>query len=65
MADFESGRVIDMIPSREREDVSAWLRGFPNITVVSRDGSINYAAAISEAHPDAIQVSDRFHKNPQ
>jgi DNA-binding NarL/FixJ family response regulator len=61
MADFESGKVIDMIPSREPEDVSAWLRGFPNITVVSRDGSINYAAAISEAHPDAMQVSDRFH----
>jgi transposase/predicted transcriptional regulator len=61
MADLESGRIIDLIASREPEAVSAWLRGFSNITVASRDGSVNYAAAISEAHPDAIQVSDRFH----
>jgi DNA-binding NarL/FixJ family response regulator len=61
MVDLESGKIIDMIPSREPEEVSTWLRGFSNITVVSRDGSANYAAAVSEAHPDAVQVSDRFH----
>jgi transposase len=26
-----------------------------------RDGSTSYAAAITQAHPDAIQVNDRFH----
>ena len=28
---------------------------------MSRDGSLQYAAAITQAHPNAIQVSDRFH----
>ncbi|CAK9330557.1 transposase [Thermoanaerobacter kivui] len=28
---------------------------------VSRDGSMSYRNAIKEAHPDTIQVSDRFH----
>jgi transposase len=61
MVDLESGKIIDMIASREPGDVSAWLRSFPNIGVVSRDGSTNYAAAVAEAHPEALQVSDRFH----
>jgi len=50
-----------MLESREQTDVAIWLSKFPNIRVVSRDGSSQYAAAISQAHPNAIQVSDRFH----
>jgi hypothetical protein len=61
MVDLGSGKIIDMIASREPEDVGVWLRGFPHISVVSRDGSVNYAAAIRKAHPKAMQVSDRFH----
>ncbi|WP_157047688.1 transposase [Cellulosilyticum ruminicola] len=29
--------------------------------VVSRDGAITYKKAITLAHPQAIQMSDRFH----
>jgi hypothetical protein len=61
MVDAETGRITDMLESRESADVSAWLGTFPNIQVVSRDGSTMYAAAIKAAHPDAMQVSDRFH----
>jgi len=61
MIDIESRRIIDMIPSRDAEEVKAWLEAFPNITVVSRDGSNTYRNAISEALPGAVQVSDRFH----
>ena len=50
-----------MIYSRESAEVAKWLKTYPNISVVSRDGSPMYANAISTAHPDAIQVSDRFH----
>jgi len=32
-----------------------------NFCPVTTDGSISYASAIREAHPHAIQVSDRFH----
>ena len=50
-----------MIYSRESAEVADWLKTYPNISVVSRDGSTMYAKAISTAHPNAIQVSDRFH----
>lgn len=50
-----------MIYSRESAEVAEWLRTYPNIRIVSRDGSMMYASAISAAHPEAIQVSDRFH----
>ena len=61
MVDIETHRVIDLLNSRELIDVSEWLKSFPNIKIVSRDGSITYNNAISLAHPGAIQISDRFH----
>ena len=61
MVDIDEHRIIDMIESREQDDVRRWLSVYPNLRVVSRDGSTTYAAAIAEAHPGAIQVSDRFH----
>ena len=59
--DLENSKVIDMIPSRNLTEVTEWLKEFPDIELVSRDGSLTYASAISEALPEAIQVSDRFH----
>lgn len=50
-----------MIESRNKDDVVDWLKSFPNLTIVSRDGSLIYRDAIEIAHPTAIQVSDRFH----
>jgi len=61
MVDLKSHKLIDMIESREADDVAAWLREYPNIEAVSRDGSRAYANAIIEAHPGAVQISDRFH----
>lgn len=61
MVDIDTHRVVDLLDSREKKDVSEWLKQYPNISVVSRDGSRTYSAAIAEAHPHAIQISDRFH----
>ena len=61
MVDVETRKIVDMIESRETEDVSKWLAEYPNIRLVSRDGSQQYATAITNAHPNATQVSDRFH----
>lgn len=61
MIDIETHRVIDLIPSRDCEEVAKWLKSYPNLQVVSRDGSITYKKAITLSHPKAIQVSDRFH----
>ena len=61
LIDSKSHRVIDLIPSRERKEVAEKLAEYPNLKVVSRDGSPTYAAAISSANPEILQVSDRFH----
>ena len=61
MVDAETGRIVDRLESRESTDVSKWLATYPNLKVVTRDGSQMYAKAIRTAHPDALQVSDRFH----
>lgn len=64
MVDFYSHRIIDLIDlidSRNRLEVSEWLKSYPAITVFNRDGSYSYKSAIADANPDAIQVSDRFH----
>ena len=61
MVDLESHRIIDMIPSRETSDVQKWLATFPNIEVVSRDGASTYSSATTNSHPNATQISDRFH----
>lgn len=61
MVDLESHRIIDMIPSRETTDVSRWLATFANIQVISRDGASTYSSAVADSHPEAVQVSDRFH----
>ena len=61
MVDAETGQIVDILESRESTEVSKWLAMYPNLKVVSRDGSQMYAKAIRTAHPDALQVSDRFH----
>lgn len=61
MVNARTGQIVDMLESRESEAVSQWLASFPNIKIVSRDGSQLYAKAIRTAHPGAMQVSDRFH----
>jgi len=61
MVDIDSNRIVDLLDSRDMKDVANWLKTYPNIKIVSRDGSNIYANAIKEAHPNAIQISDRFH----
>lgn len=61
MIDIETKKIIDLLDSRDLDDVVKWLKTYPNLKIVSRDGSLTYAAAIRKAHPDAIQISDRFH----
>ena len=61
MVDLNTNRIIDMIETRDYEPVMEWLKSYPNLRLVSRDGSITYKNAVESAHPQAIQISDRFH----
>ncbi len=61
MIDIDTHRIIDLLPSREIEDVAGWLSGFPNLKIVSRDGSVSYNSAVKQADEGIIQISDRFH----
>ena len=61
MIDIERRQIVDMLESRETTDVAEWLKSYPKIKIVSRDGAITYAKAVEMAHPKAKQVSDRFH----
>ena len=61
MIDIETHQIIDMIPSREEDDVTKWLKSYSNLEVISRDGGIMYKSASDKSHPKSMQVSDRFH----
>ncbi len=61
MVDLETHRIIDIIDSRETTAVAEWLKTYPNLSVISRDGAQAYASASSNSHPKTLQISDRFH----
>ena len=61
MINIESRRIIDIINTRDQEDVKEWLKTFPSLRYVSRDGSLTYKSAITQANENITQISDRFH----
>jgi len=61
MIDIDTHRIIDLLPLREIKDVVGWLSSFPNLKIVSRDGSVSYNSAVKQANEKIIQISDRFH----
>lgn len=61
MVDARTRRIVDILPSRDSAEVTQWLKTFPNLSVVSRDGSASYRKAIEDAGAEITQVSDRFH----
>lgn len=61
MVDIDTHRIIDLLPSREVDDVAGWLSSFPGLEIVSRDGSVSYNSAVKQANAGIVQISDRFH----
>ena len=52
---------LAVFDSRYGQEITDWLKGHPEIKVVTRDGSQSYASVISAASEFIMQVSDRFH----
>lgn len=61
LVDIETRRVVDLLPDRTIETVSAWLAAHPGVEVICRDRSASFAEAGRLGAPDAIHVADRYH----
>lgn len=61
VVDADTGRPIDLLDSRDTNDVAEWLSNHKEIKYVTRDRATAYASAITKAIPEAKQIADRFH----
>jgi transposase len=61
LVDLERRRVLDLLPDRTAETLAGWLRDQPQVAVVARDRSTEYARGITLGAPGATQVADRRH----
>jgi transposase len=61
LTDGETHAVVDLLPDRSAETVSAWLQSHPGVEIVTRDRSTEYARGVSAGAPNAVQVADRWH----
>lgn len=61
LVNLESHRVIDLLPDRQAETAARWMHHHPDLPVVSRDRGGEYASAVRQGAPQAIEIADRFH----
>ncbi|SDR63642.1 Transposase [Rhizobiales bacterium GAS113] len=61
IVDLERRRVVDLLADRSAASTAKWLKGHPEVEVVSRDRAGLYAEAAREGAPQARQVADLFH----
>ena len=61
LVDLERRSIVDVLPDRTTATLSEWLKQRPSIEIVSRDGSLEYAQAITQGAPQAQQVYNRWH----
>lgn len=59
--DADTHNPLEIVRSREKDDVKKALKKYKKANLVSRDRSGTYSVAIRESLPRARQVSDKFH----
>jgi transposase len=61
LVNLETHRPIDVLPDRTAATLAGWLANHPEILIISRDRSGEYALGARQGAPQAVQVADRFH----
>ena len=61
VVDLERNKPIALLADRSKPTIVHWLKEHPTIQIVARDRSKEFAAAITEALPEASHVADRWH----
>ena len=61
LVNAETGRTIDLLNSRDSNDVIDWFSAHQEVKYVTRDWATSYASAITKSIPVAKQIADRFH----
>ena len=61
IVDHEQGKVVDLLPDRTSKTLTTWLKAHPEIEIITRDRSHEYAKASTDGAPQAKQVLDRWH----
>ena len=61
IVDLDRHRVIDLLPDRTVATLADWREKRPDIRVVARDRSTEYARGARLGSPLALQVADRWH----
>jgi transposase len=61
LVNLETHRTLDLLPDRSAATAATWMQAHPEIELVSRDRSTEFAKAVTQGAPQAVQVLDRFH----
>jgi len=61
ICDLDTHEIIEVLQGRDSETFEKWLRGHPDIEIVSRDRASSYSSAVNKVLPEAVQIADRFH----
>ena len=61
LVDLETHQVIDLLPDRTAPTATACFKAHPDMEIISRARSADYALAARLRAPQALQVADRWH----
>jgi transposase len=61
VCDLESKAPLALLPNRLPETITNWLKKYPFIELVSRDGFTGFRQGIKDASNTIIQIYDRWH----